>query len=114
MDRPHATVVLDIFSGRPDPSWKLDAATAAELQRKLAALPPAHERTLPPEGGLGYRGLHVSLSDGAHGGVVEVRNGRIAYAGRILRDEHRTVERWLLDTAPPDVRDLARLARESF
>ncbi len=73
MDRPHATVVLEIFSGRPDPSWKLDAAQTAELRVKLLALPPAHERTLPPEPGLGYRGLHVSLNDRAHGEVVEVR-----------------------------------------
>jgi hypothetical protein len=114
MDRPHATVVLEIFSGRPDPSWELEAARTAELLHKLQALSPAQERTLPPAPGLGYRGLHVSLSDGAHGKVVEIRNGRIAFAGRILRDENRALERWLLDTAPPQLRDLARSARISL
>ncbi len=113
MDRPHATVVLEMFSGRTDPSWQLDAARTAELRDKLNALPPARERTLPSAPGLGYRGLHVSLSDGTQGEVVEGRSGRIAFAGRILRDEHRAVERWLLDTAPPQLADLVRSVRGS-
>lgn len=101
MADPHATVVLSVFSGRPDPSWPLDEHHVAELRRRLKALAAAHDRTLPPEPGLGYRGLHVTLDDGAHGEVVTVRHGRVAFERRILEDRGRALERWLLDTAPP-------------
>jgi hypothetical protein len=103
MERTHATVVLEIFSGRPDPSWTLDEHHVTELLRRLKTLPPATEHTLPPEPGLGYRGLHVSLSDGAHGETVVVRQGRVAFGRRILQDRGRTLEHWLLDTPPPDL-----------
>lgn len=100
MEQPRATVVLEIFSGRPDPSWPLDAAQIAELQHRLKALPATEERTLPPEPGLGYRGLHVSLEIGTHGEIVVVRQHRVAFERRILVDRRRALERWLLDTAP--------------
>jgi hypothetical protein len=100
MEQPHATVVLEIFSGRPDPAWRLDVFQLAELRRRLKALRDAGERTLPPEPGLGYRGLHVAMETGARGEIVAVRQGRVAFQSRILIDRDRKLERWLLDTAP--------------
>jgi hypothetical protein len=105
---PHATVVLEIFSGRPDPSWALDERRTAELLRRLKALAPAKDAALPPDPGLGYRGLHVSISDGARGNVAEVRRGRVMYERRIIEDRGRALERWLLETAPPELRELVR------
>jgi hypothetical protein len=50
-------VELDIFSGRPNPSWELSPSEEAELARLLWGLKertnPVAEDTL----GLGYRGL---------------------------------------------------------
>ncbi len=100
MEQPHATVVLEIFSGRPDPTWPLNVFQLAELRERLAALRDAGEHRLPPEPGLGYRGLHVSIETGGHGEIVAVRQGRVAFQGRILVDRFRKLERWLLDTAP--------------
>ena len=100
MEQPHATVVLEIFSGRPDPSWRLDVFQLAELRQRLKALRDGGEHALPPEPGLGYRGLHVAIETGAHGEIVAVRQGRVAFQGRILIDPNRKLERWLLDTAP--------------
>jgi hypothetical protein len=100
MEQPHATVVLEIFSGRPDPAWPLDVFQLAELRQRLEALRDSAEHRLPPEPGLGYRGLHVAIATGAHGEIVAVRQGRVAHQGRILVDRARKLERWLLDTAP--------------
>ena len=101
MEQPHATVVVEIFSGRPDPSWPLDVFQLAELRTRLKALRGTDDRTLPQEPGLGYRGLHVAIQTGAHGEMVAVRQGRVAFEGRILMDRDRKLERWLLGTAPP-------------
>jgi len=108
----HATVVLEIFSGRPDPSWPLDARHTGELLRRLELLPAARESALPAGAPLGYRGLHVSLTEGTDGRIVEVRRGYIADRRRILEDRGRALERWLLGTAPAELRDLIRSAVE--
>jgi hypothetical protein len=108
METTHATVVLEIFSGRPDPSWVLDQSRTAELRRRLSSLALAHEQGLPPEPGLGYRGLHVTLTTDAHGEVITVRHGRIAVDRRIFEDRGRSLERWLLGTAPPHLHELVR------
>jgi hypothetical protein len=100
MEQPHATVVVEIFSGRPDPSWPLDVFQLAELRTRLKTLRATGDRTLPPEPGLGYRGVHVAIQTGARGEMVAVRQGRVAFEGRILMDRDRRLERWLLDTAP--------------
>lgn len=54
-------VELDIFSGRPNPSWELSVDEAAELSRRLAAL--IKTETRPDEGGLGYRGFVITNPD---------------------------------------------------
>jgi hypothetical protein len=100
MEQPHATVVLEIFSGRPDPSWPLTVLQLAELRQRLKTLRVTEERSLPPQPGLGYRGLHVAIEACARGTLAEVRQGRVAFEGRILVDGGRKLERWLLDTAP--------------
>ncbi len=58
------TITADVFSGRPDPMWVVD--DDAEARAALAAI--ARERELvatasPADGGLGFRGLSIELSD---------------------------------------------------
>jgi hypothetical protein len=64
-------VILDVFSGRPNPSWELTSQEASELARRLIGLVPAN-RTLT-EGGLGYRGLIVANPDKVASLPVQVR-----------------------------------------
>jgi hypothetical protein len=96
------TVMLDIFSGRPSPSWSLTAAQAEELARLLESLPADEsEGGAAQAPGLGYRGFTIqgqSAWIAAFRGRVSVqRNG----AERRLSDPERTVERWLLGTGDP-------------
>jgi hypothetical protein len=93
-------VELDVFSGRPNPTWTLTGPEAEILERRLAALP----RTAPCEvsGRLGYRGLVARLKLGAGRWVVRVQAGCVQIdEGEALvhaRDEGRELERWLIDT----------------
>jgi hypothetical protein len=55
-----ATVELDAFSGRENPSWQLTEAERAEFVRRFEELRPATGATWPaPQ--LGYRGFKVDL-----------------------------------------------------
>ena len=56
-------IVVDIFSGRPNPSWLLGEDEAA----RVVAVVRRHARTSRPSkrpDGLGYRGFAVSLEAG--------------------------------------------------
>ncbi|MCE7002417.1 hypothetical protein LWC34_06160 [Kibdelosporangium philippinense] len=98
-----ARVELDIFSGRPNPTWSLSAADTAILNGKLAALPPATPSPLANP--LGYRGFIVRLKQA----TVTVQNGTVwTKRGSELahhRDPDRAVERWLLNTGRPFLDD---------
>jgi hypothetical protein len=50
-------VMLDVFSGRPNPRWTLSDEQVNDLQARLRALPEARP-IVPP--GLGYRGFIVT------------------------------------------------------
>lgn len=58
------TVMLDVFSGRPSPSWSLTAAQTEALTRLLDSLPTdegTDGATQAP--GLGYRGFTIQGRD---------------------------------------------------
>jgi len=94
-----------LYSGRPDPTVELDAATADQLAALVDAAPAAEgfdgDTVLPSI--LGYKGVLVETSgDGplprylaAFGGTVELRDGE----ARFLRDDGRAVEQLLLEAA---------------
>lgn len=92
-------VEADVFSGRPNPRWTLDAAGARELARRLGELPAAPAAQAFE--GLGYRGLVVTgLSVECpevrlHGGRAR---GECADGPRAWADAGRALERWLLAT----------------
>jgi len=93
------TVELDIFSGRPNPRWRLSQEDADLLMATVADLPEA--TPVLPVGHLGYRGLAVEL-DGTRllvqqGTVLITRGDTTTYRA----DPDRAVERWLLDTGRP-------------
>jgi hypothetical protein len=100
-----ARVELDLFSGRPNPTWELDDLEARQLQRLIEIPPPTH--LPPPESpGLGYRGFQVSLGDRSYrvwGTYV------VAAPGDHRADPDRTVETFLLDHLPEEYSDLREL-----
>lgn len=116
-------VTLNIFSGRPNPSWILEDAAVEELRERIERK-PAPTIAAPPGSivGLGYRGFEVRFGESAepihvHGGVV----GTLAASPNLL-DADREVERFLVKTMPDAERaaglkmnrEVAGVVRESI
>jgi hypothetical protein len=108
-----AEVELDIFSGRPNPSWTLSGEETSQLLSLMGDLP---ETDAPlSEGGLGYRGFVVSFKD-SQGRITRVRihGGTIARSAggstEYFADKDRKLERWLLKSSAsrlsPDLYDI--------
>jgi hypothetical protein len=96
-------VELDIFSGRPNPSWELTPAESGEFWRKFAALPEERSvRSLRQN--LGYRGVIVSPREAGEGGWEQVIiSGGLAQREnsqgiQTFADKERALERWLIHT----------------
>ena len=83
-------VELDIFSGRPNPSWTVPDT---DVHRWLTTLPTVQEPESAAED-LGYRGLIVHLGD-EH---IRVFNGTAIAPRFALADPARRFEAWLLST----------------
>ena len=106
LQRQTYNVVLDIYSGVPNPTWTLVAAEAATFTTMLAKLEPTQQSRPRPEN-LGYRGFVVQPTDTtsstiqcvrAYFGLVEVETpAGIGY----YDDPQRQMEQWLLGTAKP-------------
>jgi hypothetical protein len=109
-------VTLQVFSGRPDPTWTLSHGQEAELNRLLAAAPLA---STPPElpSALGYRGFDLCITQ-SRGGASQklwVGNGWIVGSGPPRQDRQRALERWLLDTGRRKLsRDLTAYVEEEL
>jgi hypothetical protein len=95
-------VTLEVFSGRPNPSWTLSAEQEQELIRRLQSLPPSDRS--PAGGGLGYRGFRiVNNSRRAQvpsevvvaEGLVTVRDDR----GTRHHTDVNGIESWLVEQA---------------
>ena len=115
-----ATVEVDLYSGRPNPSWSLTPEEVAHLVKRIDGLAPADE--VEPPGRLGFRGLRFRLY--AHGREIasgESFDEHLRFqdpAGpRHLADPGREVERWLLETGQgkiePQVYETLRNEAES-
>lgn len=99
-----ATVVtLNVFSGRPNPSWVLSDAQGSEMQERVQAVEQlSTHKPAGVVGGLGYRGFlvtrHATAPSGPlamhiHGGIVDPGPGE---ASLVAGD--RAIETWLLGT----------------
>jgi hypothetical protein len=96
-------VELDVFSGRPNPTWVLTTGEAEAFERRLAALPRIPDCVL--SAALGYRGLIARTALGAETQSIWIQSGcvRIAEGDTPIhaRDDGRALERWLLGTGRP-------------
>ena len=102
-------VELDIFSGRPNPHWELDARDGGELLRLQAELKLAGQA--PPQlPGLGYRGF--SWVDEA--GPCRAFRGLVTTGTSTLADPELSIERFLLDRLPDEFASLRDDIRASL
>jgi len=91
-------VVLDIFSGRPNPRQILDSGQEAEFLSRLKELQFAPEAAVPKPPILGYRGFIVQPSTNSNlDGTVKVYAGIVERTGETYQDRDRSLEGWLLD-----------------
>lgn len=92
-------VEIDVFSGRPNPTWELAPGPTAALLQKISVLSVAAKPVPPP--GLGYRGFVLYADDS----TIRVLQGLVTIEqdgnARVYADQ-RGLER-----------DLHRLAREN-
>lgn len=101
-------VEVDLYSGRPNPHFRLEPAEAAELMHRLVALPPLSGRATP-RATLGYRGLLIDTGQTespvtaivVSGGAVFVRDRD--GAERVLGDPDRGLERWLIEVGKAEL-----------
>jgi len=103
---PQSKVELDVFSGRPNPTWTLAPALASDLQDRITRLAPS-TRVGPSPQNLGYRGFIVQSESGSSSPVATVRafHGLVtvttASGTACYVDPERRIELWLLSTAQP-------------
>jgi len=100
-------VVLNVFSGRVNPSWVLEPEQETEFLTRLTAVqsrPAEAGRDAPKAPPLGYRGFKIrSTDDPELLGRLEVYGGAVRQGDRIFWDAGREIEKWLLKTASPFV-----------
>jgi len=102
-DRSQVTVELDVFSGRPNPTWSLEQPERDVLLQLLRARnAEARARWEPP--GLGYRGFVLHIASDGKVEVVRVGGGTIEAGATVRIDRDRAVEAHLLRTMPAELR----------
>lgn len=95
-------VELDIFSGRPNPTWELSKEQADEFVSRLTNLPRCDR--VPSIGGLGYRGFEIRNLEGRADLPTRIRvlKGFIYLIDddrpRCFEDE-QGIEPWLIEQA---------------
>jgi hypothetical protein len=108
-------VILDIFSGMPNPNWDLSQQQRDEFLKKINTLPTTTDK-FQNDSGLGYRGFiveeklkHFEVKDGL---VKVVENNNIVH---MLEDKEYNIEIWLLDTAPDNIdHSLLKMVKEQI
>ena len=94
-----ATITLDVFSGRPNPSWELTHAQMQELEARVTAMENYLGEIVQQPGKLGYRGFQITgpqlPSDWRICDNIVSRTGSTNKV-----DVGRSLEMWLLSTAP--------------
>jgi hypothetical protein len=103
-------VTLNVFSGRPNPSWLLTEQEEAELTERLHALDQPTDRRPPGIfGGLGYRGFSITrdpthpsgpLAMAVHENIVDQQLGSAI--------DDTGLETWLAQTGRAHIPDAVR------
>jgi hypothetical protein len=110
-------VELDIFSGMPNPTWILTGAEGDYFVKQLAELPRTSAREL--SGNLGYRGFIVQCTQATNTQLIRIQTGTVHITKGATKvygyDEDRELERWLLNTGKPHLKnELFQMAEREF
>ena len=108
-------VTLDIFSGRPNPSWRLSEKNAKSLVDRIAGRAMASAEADAGHQMLGFRGLIVSASDDAvaelsapvriGGGASPAQSSAHKGHKALSIDDSAEAVRWLLGTGAHAIQD---------
>jgi hypothetical protein len=96
VDAQTASVAIDVFSGRPNPTFQLSAAEAAALEERLSDLSRSDRDA--PDAVLGYRGFIVAQGETR----LHVGKGVVVYergAGREVYEDRHNAEAYLIQIA---------------
>lgn len=109
-------VSLNVYSGKANPRWRLDAAQVRELRQLLASFEELKEGEIQPR--LGYAGFTIQGESGSElRGPIEVLEGIVVRPEGSLLDRDRRLERWLLESAgqalSPALHDLVQRELET-
>ena len=99
---PAVEVELQIFSGRPNPTWTLEGAAAEEAVARARAALDGRSIPVAPEAGLGYAGFRLTIPEGRSRRSFEVFRGVISDATADHKQhwlDARDLEGFLLDQA---------------
>jgi hypothetical protein len=107
--RPRITVEVDVYSGRPNPSWQLNAVQARLVLRMLSGVSrPGRSGRSCELPSLGYRGLNLTIVEGERTSTWRVFNRCVDHDGRAFSDAGARVQAFILRTMPPNLKsDLA-------
>lgn len=97
-------VTLEVFSGRQNPSWELDDDQIKELKKFIDATTTATiVKPLNVLSRLGYRGFRVESNRESLPSILSAGGGIVEEAREApsLIDQHRIIERFLLETGKP-------------
>jgi hypothetical protein len=98
-----ALIEIDVFSGRPNPTFDIGMPESDELRKLMTEL--SQVAANPPEPGLGYRGFIIHPSGGKVGeftSPVRVYGGYVIVEGDTKRTVYRdtkSIEEWLKQKA---------------
>ncbi|HKE18668.1 MAG TPA: hypothetical protein VKB80_27515 [Kofleriaceae bacterium] len=105
-------VTLNIFSGRPNPTWQLTDSQALELRERLDAIRgTSFDKPAGALGGLGYTGFTLAATQEdniepeifVHDDVVDLGPQNVS-----LRGANRELENWLIASGGDAVEPVAR------
>lgn len=113
-------VELDVFSGRPNPEWKMIDEESRTFHEMFAICPNLPQTNMFD--GLGYRGFIVKTTQPStptepliiaiHGGVVKIVNDKIV---SYCQDVDSKIEKWLLEQSRQFVeKDLQEIVEASL
>ncbi|MFD9944441.1 hypothetical protein ACFWYW_20960 [Nonomuraea sp. NPDC059023] len=102
-----SVATVDIYSGRPNPSWTLDKSARSAVVAAVDGLRVDEGLKPPDEGRLGFRWIEVTGLDTSHGRVA-----RAKVAPRVVALEMSADRRTVL-LADPESRTLQELLRHA-
>jgi hypothetical protein len=87
-----------LYSGIPNPSWPVPDGRTEQVSRAIAGMSRIDD-ACPPQGGLGYSGVRLDVTDARGGEQTWTFAGGFALMGDdCFRDAGRGIERLLLET----------------